>query len=155
MVKFISVWHCCFDSLSVFFSEVFTYATACYKCAIHICCHCKLHATLRKMETMINYRWRVYCHMWGNIRPWSRGVPQEDFSTLIFQMGMTYSQIHGCVKATMQVCILRSVSLCIWGSWTKWRGAGIEHRAKISFFLGFSYSFVTFLSFFISFFLSF
>ena len=50
-----------------------------------------------------------------------------------------YSQIHGWVKARMQVCILRSVSLCIRGSRTKWRGAGIEHGAQISSFLGSSY----------------
>ena len=53
--------------------------------------------------------------------------------------GTPYSQIHVWVKARMQVCILRSVSLCIRGSRTKWRGAGIEHGAQISFFLGSSY----------------
>ena len=53
--------------------------------------------------------------------------------------GTPYSQIHGWVKARMQVCILMSVSLCIRGSQTKWRGAGIEHGAQISAFLGSSY----------------
>ena len=42
-----------------------------------------------------------------------------------------YSQIYGWLKARMQVCILRSVSLCIRGSRTHWRGAGIEDGAQI------------------------
>jgi len=42
-----------------------------------------------------------------------------------------YSQVHSWLKARMQVCILRSVSLCIRGCRTKWRGAGIEHGAQI------------------------
>ena len=42
-----------------------------------------------------------------------------------------YSQIYGWLKARMQVCILRSVSLCIRGSRTHWRGAGIEDAAQI------------------------
>ena len=46
----------------------------------------------------------------------------------------SYSQIYGWIKARMQVCILRSVSLCIRGSRTHWRGAGIEHGAQISVF---------------------
>ena len=45
-----------------------------------------------------------------------------------------YSQIHGWLKARMQVCILRSVSLCIRGSRTKFRGAGIEDGAQIAVF---------------------
>ena len=36
--------------------------------------------------------------------------------------------------AMVKVCILSSVSLCIRGSRTKWRGAGIEHGAQISSF---------------------
>ena len=42
-----------------------------------------------------------------------------------------YSQIYGWLKARMQVCILRSVSLCLRGSRTQWRGAGIEDGAQI------------------------
>ena len=42
-----------------------------------------------------------------------------------------YSQIYGWLKARMQVCILRSVSLCIRGSRTHWRGAVIEDGAQI------------------------
>jgi len=42
-----------------------------------------------------------------------------------------YSQIYGWLKARMQVCVLRSVSLCIRGSRTHWRGAGIEDGAQI------------------------
>ena len=40
--------------------------------------------------------------------------------------------------AMVKVCILSSVSLCIRGSRTKWIGAGIEHGAQMSSFLGFS-----------------
>ena len=32
----------------------------------------------------------------------------------------------GWLRARLQICILRSVSLCIRGSRTKWRGAGVE-----------------------------
>ena len=46
---------------------------------------------------------------------------------------MHTSQVKGWVKARMQVCILRSVSLCIRGSRTKWRGAGVEDRAALTF----------------------
>ena len=46
----------------------------------------------------------------------------------------SYSQVHGWLKARLQICILRSVSLCIRGSRTKWRGAGIEHGAQIPLF---------------------
>ena len=42
-----------------------------------------------------------------------------------------YSQIYGCLKARMQVCTLRSVSLCRRGFRTHWRGAGIEDGAQI------------------------
>ena len=44
-----------------------------------------------------------------------------------------YSQIYGWLKVhvRMQVCILRSVSLCIRGSGTHWTGAGIEDGAQI------------------------
>jgi hypothetical protein len=47
-------------------------------------------------------------------------------SLLASKWNQHYSQVHGWLKARMQVCILRSVSLCIRGSRSKWRGAGIE-----------------------------
>ena len=42
-----------------------------------------------------------------------------------------YSQTLGYLRARMQVCILRSVSLCLRGSRTKWRGAGIQDAASL------------------------
>ena len=42
-----------------------------------------------------------------------------------------YSQTLGYLRARMQVCILRSVSLCLRGSRTKWRGAGIQDVASL------------------------
>ena len=58
-------------------------------------------------------------------------------STLLSsKWNQNYSQVHGWLKARMQVCILRSVSLCIRGSRTRFRGAGIEHGAQISLFSG-------------------
>ena len=35
------------------------------------------------------------------------------------------------IRARMQICILRSVSLCLRGSRTKWKGAGITDSASI------------------------
>ena len=52
-------------------------------------------------------------------------------SLLASKWGQHYSQVHGWLKARMQVCILRSVSLCIRGARTKFRGAGIEDGAQI------------------------
>ena len=43
----------------------------------------------------------------------------------------SYSVTLSFIRARMQVCILRSVSLCIRGSRTKWRGAGVEDGAAI------------------------
>jgi hypothetical protein len=45
-----------------------------------------------------------------------------------------YSYVHGWLKSRMQVCILRSVSLCIRGARTRFRGAGIEDGAQIATF---------------------
>jgi len=60
-------------------------------------------------------------------------IYMKRMSTLLAsKWGKSYSQVHGWLKARMQVCILRSVSLCIRGSRTQWRGAGIEHGAQIS-----------------------
>ena len=42
-----------------------------------------------------------------------------------------YSHACGWLRARIQICILRSVSMCIRGSRTKWRGAGIEDRSGI------------------------
>jgi hypothetical protein len=42
----------------------------------------------------------------------------------------SYSQMVGFIRARMQVCILRSASLCLRGSRTKWRGAGIEDSGR-------------------------
>jgi hypothetical protein len=44
---------------------------------------------------------------------------------------MQYSKTVGFIRARMQTCILRSVSLCIRGSRTKWRGAGVEDGAAL------------------------
>ena len=43
----------------------------------------------------------------------------------------SYAKTVGFIRARMQICILRSVSLCLRGSRTKWRGAGIEDAAAI------------------------
>ena len=60
-------------------------------------------------------------------------VDMKRLSTLLAsKWEKSYSLVHGWLKARMQVCILRSVSLCIRESRTKWRGAGIEHGAQIS-----------------------
>ena len=60
-------------------------------------------------------------------------IYMKRMSTLLAsKWGRSYSQVHGWLKARMQVCILRSVSLCIQASRTQWRGAGIEHGAQIS-----------------------
>jgi hypothetical protein len=45
-----------------------------------------------------------------------------------------YSQTISYVRARMQICILRSVSLCLRGSRTKWRGAGLEDGTLLSSF---------------------
>ena len=42
-----------------------------------------------------------------------------------------YSQTIGYIRARMQICILRSASLCLRGSRTKWRGAGVEDAAGL------------------------
>ena len=42
-----------------------------------------------------------------------------------------YSRAVCYIRARMQICIHRSVSLCIRGSRTKWRGAGIIDSAAI------------------------
>ena len=44
---------------------------------------------------------------------------------------MQYSKNVGFIRARMQTCILRSVSLCIRGSRTKYRGAGVEDGAAL------------------------
>ena len=43
----------------------------------------------------------------------------------------SYSHALCYIRARMQICIMRSVSLCIRGSRTKWRGAGITDHAAI------------------------
>jgi hypothetical protein len=43
----------------------------------------------------------------------------------------SYSQVLSYIRARMQICILRSVSLCLRGSRTKWRGAGVEDGAGL------------------------
>ena len=42
-----------------------------------------------------------------------------------------YSQTICYIRARMQTCILRSVSLCLRGSRTKWRGAGLEDGTEL------------------------
>ena len=42
-----------------------------------------------------------------------------------------YSKTIGWLRARIQVCILRSVSLCFRGCRTKWRGAGTEDGASL------------------------
>jgi hypothetical protein len=44
---------------------------------------------------------------------------------------MSYAKTVGFVRARMQICILRSVSLCLRGCRTKWRGVGAEDAAAI------------------------
>ena len=43
----------------------------------------------------------------------------------------SYAEVHGWIKARMQICIIRSVSLCLRGSRTKWRGAECEDGAAL------------------------
>ena len=43
----------------------------------------------------------------------------------------SYSKTMSWVRARMQICILRSVSLCFRGCRAKWRGAGIEDNAGL------------------------
>ena len=43
----------------------------------------------------------------------------------------SYAHTVGFIRARMQICILRSVSLCLRGSRTKWRGAGVEDAAAL------------------------
>ena len=43
----------------------------------------------------------------------------------------SYAQALSYIRARMQICILRSVSLCIRGSRTKWRGAGFTDDAAL------------------------
>ena len=45
--------------------------------------------------------------------------------------GSPYSKTFAWVRARMQICILRSVSLCFRGSRTKFRDAGIEDGAAL------------------------
>jgi len=45
-----------------------------------------------------------------------------------------YSQTISYVRARMQICILRSTSLCLRGCRTKWRGAGLEDGTTLSLF---------------------
>ena len=42
-----------------------------------------------------------------------------------------YSHTIGYIRARMQICILRSASLCLRGSRTKWRAAGVEDAAGL------------------------
>ena len=42
-----------------------------------------------------------------------------------------YSKTVGFIRARMQICVLRSVSLCLRGCRTKWRGAGAEDAAAL------------------------
>ena len=42
-----------------------------------------------------------------------------------------YSRVLCYVRARMQICIIRSVSLCLRGSRTKWKGAGFVDHASI------------------------
>ena len=43
----------------------------------------------------------------------------------------SYAQALSYIQARMQICILQSVSLCIRGSRTKWRGAGFTDDAAL------------------------
>ena len=43
----------------------------------------------------------------------------------------SYSHALSYIRARMQICIMRSVSLCMRGCRTKWRGAGIVDYAAI------------------------
>jgi hypothetical protein len=43
----------------------------------------------------------------------------------------SYSRTVAWVRARMQICILRSVSLCFRGCRVKWRGAGLEDNAAL------------------------
>ena len=43
----------------------------------------------------------------------------------------SYAKIVGFIRVRMQICILRSVSICLSTSRTEWRGAGIEDVAAI------------------------
>ena len=43
----------------------------------------------------------------------------------------SYAKTVGFMKACMQICILRLVSLCLRGCRTKWSVAGIENAAAI------------------------
>ena len=43
----------------------------------------------------------------------------------------SYSRVLSYVRARFQICIIRSVSLCLRGSRTKWRGAGFVDHAAI------------------------
>ena len=43
----------------------------------------------------------------------------------------SYAKTVGFIRARLQICILRSVRLCLRGCQTKWRGAGIEDAAAI------------------------
>jgi hypothetical protein len=45
---------------------------------------------------------------------------------------LSLSEIKCWLRARFQICILRSVSLCLRGSRTKWRGAGIEDGAGLN-----------------------
>jgi hypothetical protein len=43
----------------------------------------------------------------------------------------SYPSTMGWLRARMQICIIRSVSLCFRGSRTKWRGIGVEDSAAL------------------------
>ena len=48
--------------------------------------------------------------------------------------GKSYSQVTGWVRAKIQICILRSVSLCLRGSRKKWVSSLIEDGAAMPHF---------------------
>jgi hypothetical protein len=53
-------------------------------------------------------------------------------SILSQKWGLSYSATAGWLNARIQICILRSTSMCLRGSRSKWRGAGLEDGAGVN-----------------------